>query len=135
MDLAAVGQSRPEHAVVTAGGETDQLPCGGEVGGKIGDRDVLHEDAEGSLVELLGEAQLLQAPGRVQPGATDQEQYRLATVGRFVQPALPTLASGNPARRIQIEEEVVPAFRRQPVGERHRLGIVGARMAEEDARQ
>ena len=46
---------------------------------------------------------------------------------------LPALAGGNAAGRIEIEEEIVPAFRRQPVAESNRLGIVMAGMADKDA--
>ena len=44
--------------------------------------------------------------------ARDQEQHRLAAVGRLVQRALPALAGRDAAVRIEVEEDVVPAFAR-----------------------
>ena len=76
------------------------------------------------LLSLLREAQLLKAPSRGKPGAADQKQHRLAAVGGFVQRELPALAGGDAARRIEVEEEVVPAFGDQPVAQGRSFGIV-----------
>ena len=52
-----------------------------------------------------------------------------------MQRALPALAGGNAALRIEIKEDfVLPAVRREPVAQGDGLGVVGARMAQKDAR-
>ena len=134
MEFAAVGEDGAEDAVVGALREVDELPVGGELGRQVADRNRLDQDAEAPLVELLGEAELAEAPVRIEPGAAHQEQHGLAAVGGLVEAPLPALAGGDAARRVEVEEEVVPAFRRQPVAKRDRLRVVAAGMTEEDAR-
>jgi hypothetical protein len=95
--FAAVGEDGTEDAVVGALREVDELPVGGQLGGQVADRDRLDEDAEAPLVELLGEAELAEAPVGVDPGAADQKENRLAAVGGLMQPPLPALAGGDAA--------------------------------------
>jgi len=66
--------------------------------------------------------------------AGDEKNDRLAAVGRLVQLALPALARGDAALGIEVEEDVVPAFRLEPVAERDRREIVLARMTEKNTR-
>ena len=119
--------------MVGAGAEPHQLPGAGEIYRQVGDRDVFDQQAEQPLVELMREVELLEAPARSEPGARDQEQHRLAARGRLVEGALPALAGRYAAVRIDIEENIVPAFTLQPVAKCHRLGVVRARMAQKDA--
>ena len=124
-------QRHPEHRVVMARGKIDNLPSAGQLSGELGDGDGLNQNAEQPLVEPPREIELLQAPGGVEPGARNEEQDRFATRGGLVQCPLPALAGLNAALRIEVEKNVVPAFRLEPVAKGNRFGIVGARMAEE----
>ncbi len=51
-----------------------------------------------------------------------------------MQLAFPAFAGGDTPFRIEIEENIVPAFRFEPIGERDRGEIVLARMAEKNTR-
>src|SRR5262249_37324776 len=70
-----------------------------------------------------------------QPVAADQEDHRLAAAGRIVQRLLPALARRNAAGEVEEDVVTAPAVRDKPIGERHCLRVVPARMAEKDARQ
>src|ERR1700737_3509968 len=118
--------------MIAAGGETHDLPSTSEVLGKLADRQVLDEDTEQPLVERMREIQFFAAPNRSEPRLRHQEQHRLAAARP---PAPPALPRGNSAVRNEIEENLIfPAVIRQPVAQGDRVGIVGARMAQKDAR-
>ena len=119
-DSLPSGRHGAENAVVGALGEIDKLPVGGELGGEIADRDRLDQDAERPLVELLGKAEFAKAPLRLEPGAAHQEEDGLAAVGGLMQPPFPALAGGDAARRVEVEEEIVPALGDQPVAKGRR---------------
>ena len=132
MRLAAVGEDGAEDLVVAPGGEVRRTATWlVSSGGTSAMGTVLDQDAEDPLVELLGEAELPEAPVRIEPRAADQEEHRLAAVRRLVEPALPALARGDAALGVEVEEEVVPALGGKPVAKRDRFGVVGARMADE----
>lgn len=79
--------------------------------------------------------EFLEAPGGGKPRAGDEEEDGLAARGSFVEGALPALAGGDAMRRIEIEENIVPAFEAEPILDGLRLGVVCARMADEEAGQ
>jgi hypothetical protein len=94
----------------------------------------IDDDGEQLLIERAREGVLPQAPARCEPVAGDEEDDRFAARRRLVQRPLPALARRDAALGVEIEEDVVPTLGRQPIAQRHRLEIVGAGMAEEDAR-
>src|ERR1700737_2705107 len=101
--------------MIAAGGETHDLPSTSEVLGKLADRQVLDEDTEQPLVERMREIQFFAAPNRSEPRLGPQEQPPPAAARPLVQRALPALARGNAALRIEIEENLIfPAVIRQP---------------------
>ena len=132
--LSAWAALRVQHHVVAPGGEPHDLPGAGEVGGQVGDRQVLDQDAEQPLAEPVREVELLQAPARGEPGLGDEEEDRLAAARRFVERAFPPLARRDAALGIEVEEEIVPALARQPVAQRDGLGVIRARMTEKNPR-
>jgi hypothetical protein len=67
-----------------------------------------------------------------QPEASHAREIRKSTAsqnGGLAKRALPAFAGRNPALRIGIKKNIVPALAFEPIGERHSLGIVFARMA------
>src|SRR3984893_2535729 len=93
--------------MIAAGGEMHDLPSTSEVLGKLADRQAPDEPTEQPLVERMREIQFFAAPNRSEPRLRHQEQHRLAAARRLVQRALPALARGNAALRIEIEEDFV----------------------------
>ena len=77
-----------------------------------------------SLVELMREVELLEAPARSEPNVRDKEQYRFAARGRFVESALPPFSCRYAAVRINIKKNIFPAFTLQPIAKCNCLGIV-----------
>ena len=70
---------------------------------------------------------------RREPGLAHQEQHRLAAIDGLIQRLLPTLTRPDAAVGIEIEEDIVPAFRLEPTMQGDGWPVIGARMAEEDA--
>jgi hypothetical protein len=126
-------QNRAEHDVVAPRNEWNELPCAGQCCGKARNRNVLDEYAEQALVEPVREIELLQAPVGIKPCLRDEEEHRLAPLRRLVELALPTLAGGDAALRIEVEKNVVKTLHDEPIGKRSRFSVVLAGMAEEYA--
>src|SRR5579863_3512643 len=128
------GQARSEHGKLAAG-ERDNLPTAFQLRRNIGERQVwIDEYGEEGFVEAGSQGVLFATPAGGEPVARNKKDHRLATQRRRMQRALPSLAGGDAALRIEIEENVVPSFRGEPGAQRHRLEIVLAGMTEEDAR-
>jgi hypothetical protein len=85
-------------------------------------------------VQTLGEKEFSETPFRLGPSRRNDEDDRFAAVGGLAQSFLPTLACGEPALGINIEEDIVPAVISQPFVQRDGLAFVDTGMAEEDAR-
>src|SRR5262249_31329163 len=96
-------------------------------------RHLLDQDSEQTFVELVGERQLALAPLGVEPMPRDKKQNRLAAADRGAERLLPPFAGSNSTFRIEVEKDVVPAFPLHPVAKRHRLSVLGARVAHEDS--
>ena len=92
--LGLVARWRPhgDFVIPLARGEIDQLPFGSHLGGEVGERRRLDDDAEHTLVEALGEQELSEAPLRCGPFRRDQEDHQLAAFGGLLQGLLPPLA-------------------------------------------
>jgi len=86
------------------------------------------------LVESAGEHVFPQAPPRCEPVRGHEEDDGLATVGRGVQGPFPAFASGDAANWIEIQKDIVPALRYEPIFQGDGFEILLARMAEENAR-
>ena len=132
--LAGERHGDPQHDMVGAGAQPHQLPGAGEIHWQVGDGNVFDQQPEQPFVELVREVELLEAPAGSEPVPRDQEQHRFAARGRLVEGALPALAGRYAAVRIDIEENIVPAFTLQPVAKCDCLGVVHARMAQKNAR-
>ena len=115
--LAGIGVDRAKHFMVGAAGQVDQLPGGGQFVWKTRDIQIFDQHAEDALVQPVGQVELAQAPLRTQPVRRHQKQHRIAAVGRIVQRPLPALAGDNAAFGVEIQKQIVPAFRAQPVGQ------------------
>jgi hypothetical protein len=128
-------QDHREDAVVLAGGQIDYLPSALQARRQIVNANVLGDnDAEQGLVQVPREVELFETPVRGEPGSRDQEQDRLAARSRLVQRLFPALARFDAALGIEIEKDVVPALLGEPVAHGDCRGVVGARMADEQAR-
>ena len=114
-----------------AAGEIAQLPLGGHLGRHAVERHRLDDQPEDALVQRLREQELRETPFGFDPGRRHQKQNRLAAVGRGLEGLLPALARDQPAAGIDIEENVVETLLGQPIAQRERRRIIGARMADE----
>jgi hypothetical protein len=124
---------RQQHAVLAAS-QFDRLPGAFQLRRQVGDRlRRIGHDREQLLVERAGERVFVQAPTGAEPVRRDQQDHRLAAVRLLVQRPLPALARRDAAIRVEIEEDVVPAFAREPIAQSDGLEIVVGGMAEEDA--
>jgi hypothetical protein len=120
--------------MIAAGREPDKLPVTGDILGDLRDREILDEDAEQLLVKMVGETQFAAAPNRFNPGFGYEEQHRLAAAGRLVKTPLPSLARGDPAVWIEVEENLIfPALALEPTLQRNGLGVIRARMTQKNA--
>src|SRR4029077_15212834 len=118
----------------TSPDEAAKLPFGSHLGRQLSDRNVFEDDTEDLLVQALSEKEFSEAPLRLRPSRRNDKDDRFAAVGGLAQSFLPTLACGEPALGINIEEDVFPAVIRQPFVHRDGLAFVDTGMAEEDAR-
>ncbi len=124
-----------EQLQVLPAREVDHLPHAGQLWRQVGDRlGQVDENGEKLLVQAARQLVFLAAPARGEPTGRDDEHHRLAARRRRVQCAFPPLARRDAAIRIDVEENVVPAFGGEPIAQRDGLEVVVARMAEEDAR-
>src|SRR6185436_14792699 len=71
---------------------------------------------------------------RRQPGSGENKEHGLAAMGALLKALQPTLSRNQTAMRVDVEKEIVPAARHQPVSQRQSLRVVRARMADEDPR-
>ena len=135
MRLAAVRQRRREHPWSLPAARLTSCQVAVSSAGRSAIGDLLDQDAEDPLVELGRRWN----SRRHQREASQARLTRKSTASQRLAASLsatfPALAGDDAPLRIEVEEEVVPAFRRQPVAQSGRLGVVGARMAEEDAGQ
>ncbi len=123
----------PEGLAVVRMRQVAQLPLRRHLRVDRLDRDRFDHHAEDALAELLRGEELREAVLRRVPRRRHQEQHRLAAVDRVEQRRDPALAGRDAARRVEVQEVVVPAFARQPLRERQRRGVVDARVTNEDA--
>src|SRR5262245_56157256 len=126
---------RPEQLMIAPRRQIDELPGGSHLGWQFAKLDIRDQHPENTFVELGGEVKLLKAPARGKPRPAHQKQHRLAAVGRLVQRPLPAFAGDNPALRIEIEKNIVPAGRGKPIPQCHRCAVVNTRMAQKNPRQ
>ena len=129
------GDRAVQENVIAAAGETNHLPLVGEILGQIRERNVLDEDTVEPLVEPVREVKLFATPNRPEPGFGDEEKDYLAAVCDFFELALPALACGDPALWTEIKKNLVlPSLTLQPFEQDDGSVVVGAGMADEDAR-
>ncbi|MGD1037174.1 MAG: hypothetical protein ABR878_08250 [Roseiarcus sp.] len=115
--------------------EIDDLPRALQLGRQLGDRLArIDSDGEQLLIQRAREVVFPETPAGGEPIGGDKKDDGFAARRRLVQRPLPALARRDAALGIEIEKDVVPAFRRQPIAQRDSSEIVGARMAEKDAR-
>ena len=124
-----------KQAQILAVNEIDDLPDArqffrerSDCPGRIGQR------REQLLAEPTRERIFLCAPAGAEPIRRHEEDDRFAAARGVVQRPLPALPRRNAALRIEIEENVLPAFGGEPVAQRDRLEIVLARMTQKYAR-
>ena len=132
--LVRARQSGPQHHSVLPARKIDGLP-GAPIFGQVGNRYAkVDDDGEQLLVQRERQPVLPHAPAGGEPIRGGEEDDCLAAVGQFMELSLPPLARSDAAIGVEIEEDVVPAFPREPIAKRHRLVIVPAGMANEDLR-
>ena len=116
---------------VLAVNEIDDLPDAGQFLRERSDRPGwIGQRREQLLVEPARERIFLCAPARAEPVRRHEEDDRFAAARGVVQRPLPPLPRRNSPLRIEIKENVLPAFGGEPVAQRDRLEIVVARMAQ-----
>jgi hypothetical protein len=89
---------------------------------------------DGLLAHHLCGVYLRLAVARRQPLRRDQRQHDLATRGGLLQGFLPALAGDDAALGVEVEEDVIPAVRGEPIADLDSLVVVTARMTDEKAR-
>ena len=95
------------------------------------DPDERHDDF---LAHQPGGVDLRLAPAGRQPFRGDECKHHLATKGGLLQRFLPALAGNDAALGVEVEEDVVPAVRGEPIADLDGLVVVAARMTDEKAR-
>jgi hypothetical protein len=84
---------------------------------------------------VVCQIQFFAAPSGCKPRLRDQEQHRLTAVCRLIKRTLPALTGCDAALRIEIKENFIfPAVSSEPVSQRDCFWVVGAGMADENAR-
>ena len=119
---------------VAVGNQIDDLVFRRHLPGQLVEIHRRDDDGENTFAEVFCGPELRNADRRRKPVFGDKAQDCLATVRRLTQRFLPPLASGDPAFRVEIQEDVVPTVLHQPGVERRRLFVVLAGVTDEKPR-